>query len=193
MEPGEKTGTVARMKLNDWLTLIAIVLGPITAVGVTLWIEKTRRVRERRLYVTRMLLMTRHLPADPQYNAAINLIPVEFHDQPKVIEAWRTYHERVREHVDPSLQADHQRRLSAAQSGMIFEILRSAGLTNLSEGDIQTQAYVSQGFVDRDTLYVDSLRALSAIAATMEKQRQLTQRIVEALPPRPHQPPIISE
>ncbi|MGO9994125.1 MAG: DUF6680 family protein [Steroidobacteraceae bacterium] len=61
------------MKLNDWLTLIAIVLGPISAVCITLWIEHRRRLRERRLYVTRMLLMTRHLPADPQYNAAINL------------------------------------------------------------------------------------------------------------------------
>jgi hypothetical protein len=179
---------VDKVTLNEWLTLLAIVLGPITAVGITLWIEKMRRVRERRLYIMRLLLMTRHLPADPQYNAAINLIPAEFNDEQKVMAAWRKYHERVREHADPAQNDDHQRRISAAQSGMIFEIMRSAGLTNLSEGDIQTQAYVSQGFVDRDKLYQDSLRALSSIAATMEKQRALTQRIVDALPPRPSAP-----
>jgi hypothetical protein len=181
------------MKLNDWLTLVAIVLGPLSAVCITLWIEHRRRVKERRLYVTRMLLMTRHLPADPQYNAAINLIPVEFNDQPKVMAAWRTYHERVHQHVEPAQQADHDKRITAAQSGMIFEILRSAGLSNISEGDIQTQGYVSQAFINRDTLYLDSLRALSAIAATMEKQRGLTQQIVDALPPHPSRPPVVDD
>jgi hypothetical protein len=101
------------------------------------------------------------------------------------MEAWRTFHERVRQRVEPPQQPDHDKRVSAAVSGMIFQVMRSAGLTNLSEGDIQTQAYVSQGFADRDKLYLDSLAALPAIAATMEKQRQLTQRIVDALPQRP--------
>jgi hypothetical protein len=177
------------MTTNEWLTLTAIVLGPISAVGVTLWIEQRRHTRDRRLYIVRMLLMTRHLPADPQYNAAINLIPVEFNDQEKVIEAWRIYHERVRQKPDLSQQADHDRRLSAAQSGMIFQVMRSAGLANLSEGDIQTQAYVSEGFVERDRVYMDSLRALPAMAATMARQVELTQRIVDALPQRPPEAP----
>jgi hypothetical protein len=181
------------MTTNEWLTLAAIVLGPILAVGVTLWIEERRQTRGRQLHIVRMLLMTRHMPADPQYNAAINLIPIEFNDQEKVMDAWRTYHERVRQTPSPEQVADHQKRVSAAQSGMIFQVMRSAGLTNLSEGDIQTQAYVSQGFVDRDTVYVESLRALPAIAATMEKQRELTQRIVDALPQRPPAQPQVPE
>jgi hypothetical protein len=181
------------MTTNEWLTLVAIVVGPVSAVCITLWIERRRQVRDRRLYVTRMLLMTRHLPADPQYNAAINLIPVEFNDQPKVMAAWRTYHERVHQRVEPSQQADHDKRVTAAQSGLIFEILRSAGLTNISEGDIQTQAYVSEGFIKRDTLYLDSLRAMPAIAETLERQRELTQRMVEALPQRPPAPPQVPD
>jgi hypothetical protein len=32
--------------------------------------------------------------------------------------------------------------------------MHCVGLKNLSEGDIQTQAYVSQGFVDRDRIYI---------------------------------------
>jgi hypothetical protein len=178
------------MTLNEKLTLIAIVLGPIIAVGITLWIEARRRVRERRLYVLRMLLTTRHLPADPQYNAAINLIPIEFNNQPKVMAAWRLYGERVNQHPTTEQQVDHQKRITAAQSGIIFEAMRSAGLSNLSEGDIQTQAYVSQGFVDRDTIYIESLRALPQIAATLEQQRALTQSIVDALPQRAPAAPV---
>jgi hypothetical protein len=180
-----------KVTVNEWLTLLAIVLGPITAVGITLLIEKTRRVRERRLYVMRMLLTTRHLVGDPQYSAAINLIPAEFNDREKVMAAWRNYNERVREHPDPAHDADRQRRISAAQSGMIFEVMRCLGLKNQSEGDIQTQAYVSQALINRDNLYIESLRALPAIAATMEKQRELTQRIVDALPQRPSAPPAV--
>jgi hypothetical protein len=132
------------MTLNEELTLLAIVLGPVIAVGITLWIESRRRDRERRLYVLRMMLTTRHLPADPQWNAAVNLIPVEFNDQEKVMAAWRTYGDRVNQHVPPEHEDDQKKRINVAQSGMIFEVMRSAGLSNLSEGDIQTQAYVSQ-------------------------------------------------
>ncbi len=52
------------MKLNDCLTLGAIVVGPTFAVAITLIIEKTRRTTERRLHIMRMLLATRHMPAD---------------------------------------------------------------------------------------------------------------------------------
>jgi hypothetical protein len=181
------------IKLSDLLTMVAIVVGPLSAVGITLWIENRRRVRERQIYIMRMLLTTRHMPADPQYNAAINLIPAEFHDQSEVMGAWRKYHERVNEHGDAAHEPDRQKRITAAQSGLIFQIMRSVGLKNLSEGDIQTQAYVSQGFVDRDMLYLDSLRAMPQIAATMEKQRELTQRIVDALPQRPPEPHTVPE
>lgn len=74
---------------------------------------RRRRVHERKLHIMRMLLATRHIPADGQYNAAINLIPAEFNKQKEVIDAWRKYHELVRQ--QPTVQAaidDHQRRLT---------------------------------------------------------------------------------
>jgi hypothetical protein len=77
------------MKLNDCLTLGAIVVGPIFAVAITLIIDKTRRTMERRLHIMRMLLGTRHMPADAQYYMAVNLIPAEFNDRPDVMKAWR--------------------------------------------------------------------------------------------------------
>src|ERR1700676_3599046 len=101
------------MKLNDWLTLLAIVLGPTIAVAITLITERTRRVRETRIHITRMLLATRHMPADAQYNTAVNLIPAEFNDQEEVMKAWRAYHATVRERPAEDMVADRDRRLSA--------------------------------------------------------------------------------
>jgi hypothetical protein len=166
------------MKLNDWLTLLAIVLGPVIAVSITLWIEHRRRVRERQLQIMRMLLSTRHMPADPRYNVAINLIPAEFNSQAEIMTAWRRYHDLVSQHPTPADQPDHQRRMAVAQSTLIYQIMVSVGL-KLSEGDIQTQAYVSQGFVDRDNAYLKSLQALPEMAATMKEQVELTRALVE--------------
>jgi hypothetical protein len=56
---------------------------------------------------------------------AINLIPAEFNDRPDVMNAWRTYHQQGRERVDPSQEIDHQERVTVAQSGMIFSVMRA--------------------------------------------------------------------
>lgn len=175
-----RTTILADMTTNEWLTLLAIVLGPIGAVGITLFIEHSRKIKERRVLIVRMLLATRHMPADAQYNTAVNLIPADFNDQPKVMAAWRRYHAAARERHDKDGQADHQKRLNAAQSSMIFEVMRSVGL-EMSEGDIQTEAYVSEGFVERDKIYMESLRALPELAAAMKAQVEFTRPIFENL------------
>jgi hypothetical protein len=184
-------------QMNDWLTLAAIVLGPISAVLITLVYESWRRQRERRLVIVRMLLTTRHMPADAQYVAAINLIPAEFNKHPRVMQAWRKYQERVNTpapETEPA-RAAHIKLIDVSQGALIFQIMQSAGLKALSEGDIQTSAYVSKGFVDRDNLYLDMLAALPEMAATMKTQAALTQRIVDALPnrPQPPTPPIVRD
>src|SRR5690242_7236505 len=83
------------MRLNDWLTLLAILLGPITAVAITLWIEGRRRKRDSQVIVLRQLMATRHLPGDPMYSAAVNLIPVEFNNDRAVMAAYKAYQEAV--------------------------------------------------------------------------------------------------
>jgi hypothetical protein len=88
-----------------------------------------------------MLLTTRHTPAAPQYNAAINLIPAEFNDQKDVMDAWKKYHTLVREHPNEAQQADHLKRLGVTQSSLIYQIMTAVGL-KLSEGDIQTEVYI---------------------------------------------------
>jgi hypothetical protein len=170
------------MRLQDWLTLLAIVVGPLVAVLITFVMEGRRRTMSNRLRIVRMLLATRHLPAHPDYNAAVNLIPAEFNDQPKVMEAWRRYLDLVREYPSVEHQPDHQKRVDAAQSKLILEGMLSAGL-DLSEGDIQTLAYASKGFVDRDMIYIKSLQAMTEIAEALKKQNKLTEQPIP--PPAP--------
>jgi hypothetical protein len=97
--------------------------------------------------------------------------------------AWRRYHDVARLRGDKDEQPANQTRMNAAQSTMIFETMKSAGL-QMSEGDIQTEAYVSQGFVERDHLYIEPLRALPELAGAMKTQVEYTRQMVERIAQR---------
>ena len=88
------------LKIYEWLTLVAIVVGPMLAVAVTIWSADRNKVKEQRLQVLRMLIATHHLPSDPGYQVAINLIPVEFRGCPAVLSAHREFIDSVYRKLD---------------------------------------------------------------------------------------------
>src|SRR3546814_1173640 len=85
---------------SEILTLIAVIVGPIVAVVITLWVDGRRRDREQKIIVLRLLLATRHIPADPSFLTAINLIPVEFNARRDVMQAYNEFIEATRQRAD---------------------------------------------------------------------------------------------
>lgn len=165
------------LKLYELLTLAGIVIGPITAVAISLWFEQRKRTREARTQILRMLINTRGMPSDPAYSIAINLIPVEFNGHKAVMQAWRNYIESVRYDPTPENAAPHEQKLTANQVSMIYQIMKSLNL-GLSESDIQTEGYLARGFTTRDNLYLDSLRAMREIADASTKSATATERLL---------------
>ena len=163
------------MALNDWLTLVAIVLGPIIAVAITLLVQSRREKRERRLVVARMLMATRHLPGDPNYSTAVNLIPVEFHDESAVISAYSEYKRATGQDAPilPDATARVNQEISTAQVKLVSAILQSLGM-KVSEADLAISAYAAGGMVQRDALYLQSLQAQVRIASALEGQAETT-------------------
>ena len=98
---------------------------------------------------------------------AINLIEVEFNDCADVMKARREYMELVTKEVSDDRKADHEQRVRAKQATMIVGMMKAVGL-KASESEILTDAYVSQGFVDRDNLYLDSLTAMREVAEALK-------------------------
>lgn len=160
------------MDTAAWLTLLAIVIGPLTAVAITLIIEGRRKARETQLHVLRMLISTRHLPSDPTYATAINLVPVEFNAEPQVMAAWHSYIESVRYQPAEADMASHDAVLRTRQTMLIFRAMQALGF-KLSESDIQISAYASQGQIWRDNLYLDYLAATREIAEALKRQTHL--------------------
>ena len=162
------------MDMNDWLTVVALILGPVIAVGITLWIEGQRRKRESRLVVLRQLIATRHLPGDPLYSTAVNLIPVEFNDDPRVMAAYKAYQEAVSQVPGDDLEAIAQcnQNVVVKQTKMVFAVMQSMKL-RASEADLPAEAYAAKGMIARDQLWLKSLEGTVRIADALELQTRM--------------------
>ena len=155
--------------MSNVIMILAVISGPIAAVLITLWSQKKSAIRERQLMTLRMLLNTRHLPSDPSYSAAVNMVPLEFNKQAKVMSAWKRYIEVVHTYPTAENRNRHDQEIDASQTNMIYEILQHLGY-DISETDLQTSAYASQGFAELTALGVRSQVAMVRIANALEAQ-----------------------
>lgn len=79
------------IKFEGWLTIIAIIVGPLLAFAVQQWRDKRRERRSRKIDIFRRLLLTLKVPMAPNHVDAINSIPLEFYSHPEIMSAWRLY------------------------------------------------------------------------------------------------------
>ncbi len=83
------------MSLFEISTIIAIILGPIMAVGVGIFLNDRKEKRNRRLRVFETLMATRGARLSPDHVRALNMIDLVFdkeedHDK-VVLNAWKDY------------------------------------------------------------------------------------------------------
>ncbi|MBZ6380178.1 DUF6680 family protein [Sphingomonas sanguinis] len=157
------------MKIYEFINLIGLFVGPISAVIITLWYQQRSGMKDRQTQTLRMLINTRHMAADPAYSVAINMVPIEFNNVPSIMTAWEKYIEVVRYRASEDNVDSHHKDMTAKQTQLIFSISRHLGY-KISETDIQSSAYVSQGYIDRDQLAVQSQVAWIRIANALEGQ-----------------------
>jgi hypothetical protein len=154
---------------NEAITLAAILAGPIMAVGVQLVAERRKQRRDQQTATMRLLASTRHLPSDPGYSTAINLIPIDFNKVTGVIQAHKNYIEAISHISNEENRAKHDERILTQQTKLIFSMAKHLGL-DLPETDIQTAAYAAGGFIQRDNLFLNAWAAWPRIALALEKQ-----------------------
>jgi hypothetical protein len=155
-----------------WLTLVALVTGPVVAVLITLYVDGRRKVREARVGVLRALISTRHLPGDPIFSAAINLVPVEFNNDRGVMTAWNAFIAAWQVIVPDDAAEKNEELIRARLTSLIFKIMLALGF-KLPETEIQTSAFSTPGMIARDALYLDYLRATREIADALKEQTRL--------------------
>ncbi len=81
------------IELKDWLTIFAVISGPLIGIQVQKRIESLRDRRGRQLYIFRALMATRATPLHPDHVTALNLIDIDFSERRRkeksVVRSWR--------------------------------------------------------------------------------------------------------
>lgn len=96
----------------EWLTILAIILGPVLAVQAQKWIEAANTKKNQRLLIFKKLMATRGTPISPVHVEALNLIDLEFAGRSEKHKQVRT---RWKEYLDNLTQLEQDPEKQKAQ------------------------------------------------------------------------------
>lgn len=188
------------IKVDEWLTIAAIILGPVLAFGIQHWRDVRREDRNRKRKIFNQLLLTLKVPMAPAHVDAINSIPLEFYSSTEIIRAWRLY----TSHLNNSgmLKSNGQRwgeRKFELLIDLAFEMGKSLGYDHIDKATLRDNLYVPQGYEDREAQFsqireslLQALRGERAIPMTMVGPVQVEEPIPptpEIMRPKPPQSP----
>lgn len=85
------------MDAMEWLTLLAILLGPILAVGGVRFLDDRKEKKARKEWVFHALMSTRAYTTSRIHVEALNRIDLDFRGKSRkeraVVESWKAYHD----------------------------------------------------------------------------------------------------
>lgn len=114
----------------DIISIIAVIVGPIAAVLITLWWQerKEKRDAKMRLFIA-LMAHRKSIPPTHEWVAALNLIDVVFAGHPKVITLW---HELFNMYNNPSTEESQNHKKLELLSQMASDL----GFAKLQQIDI---------------------------------------------------------
>jgi hypothetical protein len=137
------------METSYWYaiaTLVAIVVGPIAAVIVTRVLDGKSERRRRKTEVFRSLMQTRGIRLDPVHVAALNILEIEFYNEPKVRHAYVQYISHL---SAPMPSVSEQDRFFQQRSDLFMNLLHEMGDAlkfKFDKRDLERLSYVPQGW-----------------------------------------------
>ena len=171
------------------LTIVAIVVGPISAVLITLWRDSRRAKLQRQWDIFRNLMRHRTTPLHVEFVGSLNLIEVEFADDKRVVENWKkllVLFEKLATVPEKQFAEVSQERFEA-QTRLLDAIAKNLGL-QIEQLDIQSGGYSPKGWFDLENEQAAIRRLVGEIALG---QRTLNVTVwspppsAEAAPPPP--------
>ena len=117
----------------DIINIIAVIVGPIFAVGITLWWQqrKEKRDAKERLFLT-LMAHRRAFPPTIEWVNALNVIDVVFAEHHQVVQLWHEYYSSL---VNPPANENYQQR-EHTYLLMLSAMARSLGYRRLEQTDI---------------------------------------------------------
>ena len=136
-----------------WITIAAIVLGPVIAIMTSQYLDKVRADKQRKLDVFCTLMRTRSLQISPEHVGALNLVEFEFRDCSRVVSAWKEYLAHLGEELPPieeKTQYDRAiQKRNTLLTTLIDEMAKVLGI-KIAQLEILRGNYVPQGWADAE-------------------------------------------
>lgn len=158
------------MTIEAYLTIFAILSGPVIAVFITRLLDDLREKKARRLEVFKTLMRTRRTPIFPEHVGALNLIELEFSENKDVIARWKDllkhfadqHVRREEELVNDTLSMQEQNnrnekfyeRLAKERQALLAKLLHSMAKAlkfKIEQLEIFEGGYTPQGWGDVET------------------------------------------
>ena len=157
------------------LTIIAIIVGPISAVFITRCLDDHRARRDRRWDIFRNLMRYRGTGLHAEFVGALNLLEVEFQHAPAVIKEWKNLFESFERSDDSASQR------ASIRTRLLDEIAKSLGV-QIAQIDIFSGAYnpIASELIEEQN------RAIRAFANDIALGNKALSVIVH--PPSPQKP-----
>jgi hypothetical protein len=167
--------------LLSLISIFAIYYGPIAALKMQRTFDATKQDRQRKEEIFRAIWVTRSTPMHFRHVEALNLIDLDFVNQPAVIAAWNLYHDHLSLRPQPDNWGDRRVELL---TDLLYEIGKSLGY-NYDKVLLMRHWYRPElhGMLDEM-----ELAWRTGFAAMMKGEHALPVRLVEQGPMRP-QPP----
>lgn len=148
------------MQFKDWLnvailivTAIAIIVGPIMAVRISLRVDASREKLRRKYQTFHALMRTRRVTLSPDHVTALNVIQTEFHDDDRVVAAYKKYLDNLGTALLTGSTEEAQKKFvddrDDAFNDMMFEIGKHLGFS-LDKRELKKYSYAPQGWVDAE-------------------------------------------
>jgi hypothetical protein len=127
------------------INIIAIVVGPLFAVLITLWWQERKEKRDKKINLFTMLLAYRKsYPVSPEWARGLNVIDVVFQDHPRVLELWHQYYDMLMvQHPDEGQKTAQNHKYLELMS----EIAKDLGFAKLQQTEID-KFYIPQAHAD---------------------------------------------
>jgi hypothetical protein len=168
---------------SEWITIAAIILGPIFAVVTQLWWQHHKQKRDQKLWVFGTLMTLRGSSLTQDFVKALNFIDVVFYENQTVRTKWKNLLTHLSSDAYKGEQIsqgtlEHTRDL---QAELLVEMAKDLGF-GYDFTHIKERAYYPQALVTTD---IDNLVIGKKLIAALNGQGALGVKLVEDAAPVP--------
>lgn len=124
------------------INIIAIIFAPIAATWIACWISKRNEIRNEKLKILRILMMTRMNRSSLDYANALNLIDVVFYNSNNVRKAYKVLFEAYHKENPPNSE------INTKNLKLIEEIIKDIGYSREISWDEISEPYAPKWYYD---------------------------------------------